>query len=287
MNDLSASSGAYALLTSRNRGWRDLEAELRRIPAGPTKIASSLWHRLGVHYGASVNAACRCDGRTHRRVQAHGDADFVPAGLDGEWEDDADCSILRVSLSPTLVDRASEDLGVDPDAMALAPRFQIRDPGVEHIAWALKGELERNEVSDGLYLDSLGTALAARLVRLMPQGARASRRRQPGLSPRRQREVIDFIEAHLDQDLRLADIARVAGIGATQLKASFPRTMGLSVHQYVLRRRVERAKSLLLAGELPPAQVALAAGFAHQSHMAQWMKRILGLTPGRIVATRR
>jgi AraC family transcriptional regulator len=249
MNDLSAGAGACVLLTSQNRGWRDLEAELRRIPAGPTRIAGTLWHRLGVHYGASVNAACRCDGRTHRRVQSHGDADFVPAGLDGEWEDDADCSILRISLSPALLDRAAEDLNLDPGAMSFAPRFQMRDPGVENIAWALKGELEWTDVSDRLYVDSLATALAARLARLLPQGAKAVRRTQPGLSPRRKRQVVDFIEAHLDQDLRLSDIARIAGVGATQLKASFPRALGLTVHQYVLRRRFERAKSLLLAGE--------------------------------------
>jgi AraC family transcriptional regulator len=113
------------------------------------------------------------------------------------------------------------------------------------------------------------------------------RRTQHGLSPRRRRQVVDFIEAHLHDDLRLSDIARIAGVGATQLKASFPRALGLTVHQYVLRRRVERAKSLLLAGETSPAQVALAAGFAHQSHMALCMRRILGVTPRQIVASRR
>jgi AraC family transcriptional regulator len=287
MNDLSASAGAYVLLTSQNRGWRDLEAELRRIPAGPTRVVGTLWHRLGVHYGASVHAACRCEGHAHRRVQSHGDADFVPAGLDGEWEDDADCSVLRISLSPALLDRAAEDLNLDPGAMTFAPRFQMRDPGVEHIAWALKGELERKDPSDRLYVDSLATALAARLMRLLPQGGKALRRTQHGLSPRRRRQVVDFIEAHLHDDLRLSDIARIAGVGATQLKASFPRALGLTVHQYVLRRRVERAKSLLLAGETSPAQVALAAGFAHQSHMALCMRRILGVTPRQIVASRR
>jgi AraC family transcriptional regulator len=163
----------------------------------------------------------------------------------------------------------------------------MRDPGVEHIAWALKGELERKDPSDRLYVDSLATALAARLVRLLPQGGKALRRTQHGLSPRRRRQVVDFIEAHLHDDLRLSDIARIAGVGATQLKASFPRALGLTVHQYVLRRRVERAKSLLLAGETSPAQVALAAGFAHQSHMALCMRRILGVTPRQIVASRR
>ncbi|WP_204266198.1 hypothetical protein, partial [Escherichia coli] len=73
--------------SSRGRGWIGLEAEFGLIRAGLTKVPASLDHRLGIHVGPSVNAACRCDGRVHRRVQSHGDIDIVPAGLAGEWED--------------------------------------------------------------------------------------------------------------------------------------------------------------------------------------------------------
>jgi AraC family transcriptional regulator len=51
----------------------------------------------------------------------------------------------------------------------------------------------------------------------------------------------------------------------------------------VVQRRVERARELLLRGELPISQVALEVGFAHQSHLARWMRRILGVTPTAIV----
>ena len=171
MNDLSFSGGARPIVSSQGRGWRGLEAEFRRIAAGPTRVSASLAHRLGVHYGPSVNAACRCDGAVQRRVQSHGEADFVPAGLEGEWEDDADCSILRLSVDADLVRQAAEDLRIDPDRMNLAPRFQLRDPGIVHIAWALKAELEARTFADRLYADSLGVALAVRLVSLQADGA--------------------------------------------------------------------------------------------------------------------
>jgi AraC family transcriptional regulator len=287
MNDLSFPAAARPLLTSRGRGWRDIEAEFRRISAGPTKVAASLTHRLGIHYGPSVNAACRCDGAVQRRVQSHGDADFVPAGLDGEWEDDADCTILTVSLSPALLRQAAEESGINPDRMILAPRFQLRDSGIEHIAWALKAELEATVFADRLYVDSLAMALAARLANLQADRPGASRPQKQMLSPRQQRRLLDFIEANLDQSLSLGDLAGVAGVGVSQLKALFPQSLGLPVHQYVMRRRVERAKSLLLSGEAPISEAALAAGFSHQSHMAQWMKRILGVTPRALIAMRR
>ena len=88
------------MLSSSGRGWRGIEAEFIRIPAGATYVAPSTWHRLGIHFGRSVNADCQCDGRRHRRVQAHGDIDIVPMGLDGVWEDDADCTILRLTVAP-------------------------------------------------------------------------------------------------------------------------------------------------------------------------------------------
>src|SRR3984957_14436502 len=203
MHDLSFAKGVQTL-TSRGRGWSGVEAEFRRIPAGATKVSAMPSHRLGVHYGPSVNAICRCDGRVSRRVQSHGDADFVPAGLDGEWEDDADCTILTLSLSAPLLRQAAEEIGINPDSMILAPRFQLRDSGIEHIAWALKAELEASVFSDRLYIDSLALALAARLASLQADRPRQSRPLKQTLSPRQKRRLLDFTEANLDQSLSLA-----------------------------------------------------------------------------------
>ena len=59
--------------------------------------------------------------------------------------------------------------------------------------------------------------------------------------------------------------------------------MGQSVHAYVMERRVQRARALLLEKKLPISEVALEAGFAHQSHLARWMRRLLGVTPSEIL----
>jgi AraC family transcriptional regulator len=75
----------------------------------------------------------------------------------------------------------------------------------------------------------------------------------------------------------------VAGVSVPHLTTLFRRTMGRSVHRYVVERRVQRARSLLLAGERSIAQVALQTGFAHQSHLARWMRRLLGVTPAELL----
>lgn len=57
----------------------------------------------------------------------------------------------------------------------------------------------------------------------------------------------------------------------------------MPVHQYVVQRRVERARALLLQGALSASQGALESGFAHQSHMAHCMNRLLGVSPSELV----
>jgi AraC-like DNA-binding protein len=86
-------------------------------------------------------------------------------------------------------------------------------------------------------------------------------------------------EANLDRNLSLDRLARVAGMSASHLKTLFRRATGVPLHRYVIQRRVQRARTLLEQGDLSTSQVALEAGFAHQSHLARWMRRLLGVTP--------
>ncbi|CAN7522732.1 AraC family transcriptional regulator [Rhizobium rhizogenes] len=284
--NLRKNSAANVLLSSRHLGWAGLDAELLHIRAGRTYVPGLTSHRLGVHFGRAVNAHCQCDGRYSRRIQKHGDIDVVPAGLDGWWEDDTDCTILRLSIGPELFSTAATAMGHNPETVSLAPKFQLRDARVESIAWAIKTELEASVPSDRLYAETLALALAVRLVENEnPSGGEKPATRR-SLSALQRRRLGDFIEDHIDQSLSLTDLAVVAGLSISHLKPLFRASFGMPMHQYVLTRRVERARLMLLSEDMPLSQVALETGFAHQSHMAHWMRRILGITPGMIARTR-
>ncbi len=284
MNDHPQAGSATILTTSRGRGWHGLEADLVRIPPGRTHISGTPYHRLGIHVGRPVRAECRCDGREHRRLQKHGDIDVVPAGLDGVWEDDRECMILRLKISKDLFRQAAIDLGRDP-ADAIIPRFQLRDPRLEAIAWALKAEIEADVPSDNLYADTLATALAFRLVEAIRGTSRPADAGRALLS-RQRRLLADYIEDHLDTPLSLAELAALAGLSLSHLKTQFRNSFGVPPHQYVLHRRVVRAEALIRNSGMPLSQIALEAGFAHQSHMANSMKRLLGVSPGTIARPR-
>lgn len=270
-----------SLRSSEGFGWDGFAATLLGIRPGTYRVPAMEHHRINVHVGAPVRANCVCDGRRYSRIQAHGDADVIPAGLPGMWTDDADCRILRIAISDAFVRCIGEQVGVP--VAEVTPRLQWRDARVHHLASALGAELEAEDTSDPLYAESLCTALVVRLLnssRDVVAGERSSART---LAPRVATRVIDCIEAHLHQRLTLAELAAQAGLSTPHFKVLFRATLGVPVHRYVVQRRVERAKTLLLEGHRSASQIALDVGFAHQSHMTQWMQRLLGVTPREIV----
>ncbi|KVC57180.1 AraC family transcriptional regulator [Burkholderia stagnalis] len=266
------------LRSSAERGWQGFGAALLGIRAGTYRVPAADDHRVGVHVGAPVRANCACDGSRQARIQAHGDADVIPAGLPGRWTDDGDCRILRISISDAFARATFDQLELKPSQAQIRCRMQVCDPRLQHIAWALSAELEADDASDPLYAESLCTALVARLADAAP----SFRGRRHALAPKAAARVIDYIEDHLDQRLTLSELAALAAISVPHFKVLFRETLGMPVHRYVVQRRVERAKALLLEGRLSVGQVALEAGFAHQSHLASWMNRLLGVTPREI-----
>jgi AraC family transcriptional regulator len=271
------------LFSSIGRAWNAIDAALVNIPRGLWPTPGSELHRLGMHFGPPVNADCSVGGMRMRRVQKPGDIDFIPAAMDGCWEDDADCQILRLSLHPSLLEQVAGELGRDVAKIDLIPRLQLRDARIEAIGWAIKADLEADTPSDPLYIDCLAQALAVRLIETATDSRpHTEDSRAPRMSTRQLRLLTEFIETNLDRRLHLTDLAAVAGVSVTRLKTLFRNSTGTPVHQYVIRRRIEYARALIATTTMPASEIALASGFAHQSHMASTMRRILGQTPGEI-----
>lgn len=252
-----------------------LAYEVRRTEGGEVALSAAAEHRFKIHAGLPVRGTCGAA----RFVYGPGDVDFVPAGMSDRWEEDGPSTSLLVSISPRLVRRAAEDMGKDPARVELPPRHQFRDARVEHIARLLAAEPVSGQVADRLYLESIGLALAAHLLGGYATSTAEARGR---LSPRAERAIAEYVDAHLDRTLSLAELARVVGSSTSHFKTLFKRSFGLPVHAFVLQRRVERARDLLQEGELSISQIALEVGFAHASHMARRMRLALGVTPAEI-----
>jgi AraC-like DNA-binding protein len=102
---------------------------------------------------------------------------------------------------------------------------------------------------------------------------------QSGLAPRILRRVKEYIDAHLDSDLIISELAASVGISVSHFSRSFSRSVGLTPHRYIMRRRLTRALDLLAQTDLAVAEVALATGFADQSHFCRRFREFTGLPP--------
>ncbi|MDB5312840.1 MAG: AraC family transcriptional regulator [Gemmataceae bacterium] len=128
--------------------------------------------------------------------------------------------------------------------------------------------------------ESLANVLAVQLIRHVVAPGRAARGRDGTLPRGRLRAVLEYIEEHLDAAPTLAEMAAVAHLNPYHFARQFKAATGLPPHQYVIMRRVKRAKYLLRAGtDLSLAEVAARAGFYDQSQFSHHFKRLVGVTP--------
>lgn len=269
-----------ALTFGRRREWGPLSA--CEVHAEPGRYPGSVMtdHRIIFYLTPAVPTDCACEDVHQRRIGAPYDFDMVPGGASGFWEDHAPCDMVSVRLAPSLVSSTAEALALPRDRTNLVPRIGARDPLVEHVVRALMAELEAPAPAGRIYADGLAVALTTRLLQNFSTIGAAGRQT---LSKPQVRRLVEFVEANLESDLTLEQLAHVVGMSIPHLTTLFRRTMGQSVHAYVMERRVQRARQLLLDRQMSIAEVALETGFAHQSHLARWMRRLLGVTPSDIL----
>jgi len=234
---------------------------------------------VSLHVGPSVAVDCRRGGQRHHGTTIHGDLEIIPPRLGCVWEIKSQDTALVIGLKLRILERIVEESGLDPGKLQVFNRFQARDAQIEHIGWSLKAEMESGYPSGRFYMDALATALAARIVRNHSSLARPARSARTAMPGRKLKLILGFIEDNLGRDLGLEEIASAAGWSVSHFKTLFRKSLGVPPHQYLIRRRVERAASQLRKGTMPIGQVALENGFCHQSHLSLHIRRVMGVTP--------
>jgi transcriptional regulator of acetoin/glycerol metabolism/AraC-like DNA-binding protein len=100
-----------------------------------------------------------------------------------------------------------------------------------------------------------------------------------GLPPGAMRRVREYVDAHLGESMDLAELASIAGLSVFHFARQFKQSAGVTPHSYLVQRRVERAQDLLARTDLALSEIAVAAGFSDQSHLARHFRQMLGTTP--------
>jgi len=270
-------------VSSDRLGWVGLEAlRCRKVPAFDLSPPAITHHRLVLYIRPPEEMDLVYEGVKRHVPPPAGAISLVPAGSPALWRSSGRRDTLHVYLEPGLVARvAAEAFGLDPARLAVPPLDGLDLPPLRAAMAAVGAELMSGGAGGRLAAESLGNVLAVHLLRhvLAP---RRPKRGHDGTLPRgRLRAVVEYIEGHLDAGPTLGQLAAVARLSAYHFARQFKAATGLPPHQYVIARRVERAKQLLQGGgDLSLAEVAACAGFSDQSQFCHHFKRIVGVTPG-------
>ncbi|MDQ3710520.1 MAG: AraC family transcriptional regulator [Actinomycetota bacterium] len=267
------------ILSSEPLGWNGLIAERfhhspaeHHFPALPENTAS-------LYLGQPVRSVRWSGDGIHEGPTSKGDVTVKASGQPVGWHFDKDVDLLVMRLAPAFLRHVAEENRLNADAVELRPSLDGRDDAVEHIGLAMLAEMEAGGASGRVYGDSLATALATHLLRNHGTSPQAVPDQRGGLPRSALRRVTDFVNDNLSMDLGLSEMAGVANLSQYHFSRQFKRSTGLSPHQYVIQRRVKRAKELLSGTDLSVGDVASAVGFTHQSHLAHHVRRHFGVPP--------
>jgi AraC family transcriptional regulator len=206
---------------------------------------------------------------------------LTPPGVEGIWEATASSRAVVVVIRPKFLSRAIEEhWGADSSKVEIITQFLIRDPVIETVTLNLAREVVAGSPAGRLYADSACEFLAHHLIHRYSSLSQPPPPTVGGLSSRRLRLVLDYIEDTLGQTIKLRDMAALAGISARHFERAFRQSTGSPPHAYVMERRLDVARDLLIKQpELPIEKISLRVGFSSSSHFSSAFRRRTGFTP--------
>lgn len=268
-------------LSSENRAWENIQVAHFQHPAGEGRTYYPHEHSICLSLAPRPVRLLQTQGDTTQTgLYAKGDFCLTPAQMPFFARWDSDDRFLQIRIASDFMQSvAQETLDTNPNRLELLPKFRTRDPQIEAIGMMLWAELKQENIGGKLYIDSLANVLAVHLLRHYATTNPHLSIYTGGLSERQLLHVLGYINEHLDQDIKLADLAALLGMSQFHFSHLFKQSMGIAPYHYLLRQRVERAKQLLKQTDRSILEIALMCGFNSHSHLTKQFRQLTGITP--------
>jgi AraC family transcriptional regulator len=185
---------------------------------------------------------------------------------------------MGIFLTPEFVAQTAIENRFSPD-FELFEIYKNEDALVQQIALNLLTESNSDTPTGKLYTDSLIQTLTLHLLKNYTNANSVKENLNGGLSGYKLRRVQEFIDANLEEDLSLAELAEVADLSQFHFARAFRKSTGKTPQNYLMEQRIERAKQLLAKEDLPIVEVSLQTGFKNQSHFTTLFRKFTKLTP--------
>ena len=269
------------ILSSQNQGWENILVEQFQHPPGEGRSYYSDEHTICLSLAPRpVRLLQIKGGRTHTGLYGKGDISITPAKMPffARWDSDDHYMQIRIP-SRFIQSVARETIDINSEPLELLPEWRTRDPHIESIGMLLLAELKQKNLGGRLYIESLANVLAVHLLRQYAAPKLRLSIYEGGLPERQVLQVLEYINEHLNQDIKLADLAALLGMSQFHFSHLFKQSIGTAPYQYLLQQRVERAKQLLKQTDQSIMDIALECGFSSHSHLSKQFRQVTGMTP--------
>jgi AraC family transcriptional regulator len=254
--------------------WGGLRVERVQNPAAEWPEGYTVHDLVAVHLSETCAAESWWPGSDQRvRRFRTGSVFIVPARMPFRHRTFGATESFQLSVSREFLAAAGST------AIEVRPVFGEEDPLVAQLLVALCEELRTGERVDRLYAESLATALVAHLTRKYRASGARSGVRRGGLAAHKLRLVHEYVDAHLDRELGLRDLASLVRMNVDSFLRAFRQSTGETPHRYVVRQRILRARALLRVAELPIAEISSRCGFHGPASFTRAFHRLTGATP--------
>ena len=188
---------------------------------------------------------------------------------------------LRFYLPAAPLDQLASRRGLCRVGRLRTTSLGIHDPVMHGLALSILPMFHEPGSATALLLESIALAFHAHVIHRYGDGLGSEASGRGGLSPWQLRRACAFIDAHLDCEPSLSALAKECRLSVSHFARAFRQSTGMPPHRWVMKRRIERAKEVLLEGELDLVQIALTCGFFDQSHFTRNFSRSEGHSPGK------
>lgn len=267
-------------LSSAQLQWRGLALENHTVPAGLIHRHEHPEHFIELVLRGNVSYEISQRGQTRRFISQPGTICLLPRGSEHEvnWLQATQHVVL--ALKPCLLSNALEET-VHESNIELREHWDLIDPHISALLMEMRADLEDGSPAGPLYGDSLANSLALYLLKRYSNVTTRLELYRGGLSRSKLNRVLEYVNANLSDKLELGVLAKVAGVNLYHFARSFKQSTGESPYQYVLRRRIEKAKEFLVHSQLSVIEASALTGFVDQSHFSKVFRRIVGVSPSK------
>ncbi|GJD16771.1 transcriptional regulator, AraC family [Rivularia sp. IAM M-261] len=269
----------YPALTSSKADWQSLFLSKYDHPPHKTPEHVLSHHVIAIAQN-QFHLEVRKDGKFQQQFINNGIIQLTPAKITQSlaWKNQS--KFLLLSLDPEFIEQATCEITLR--RLELIPQFSISDPIILHIALALQADIVTGSNTGKLFGESAATMLATHIVKAYATEKPIIKAYQDGLAKNKLHIILDYIDTHLEQDIKLSDLAKLIEVSQYYFCTLFKQSTGLAPHKYLIQQRIKRAKTLLQSTKLSIAEIALQCGFTDQSHLHKHFKRLEGITPSSI-----